>query len=224
MWLDAQHKKANISPGLLEEWSTALGYEASMNHFIAYLAGIAGTAAYQRKFRNDLQTPGVRVPISSVPDLVGQVVKLGEAVLWLHTFGLRGTAPDGTFPGLVSELPRLVSAPKRSASSMPAGFSFEAASGRILFGEGLIEGVSPEVAHYTTSGMSVLRKWFAYRRPDPAGRSSGPLSKINAESWLAEWTSDLLEILTTLTWLVALEPQAEALISLISSGRSVTFP
>jgi hypothetical protein len=190
-----------------------------MEVLVDYLAGIAGTASYQRTFQADLQTPGVRIPISEVPELVDAAMRLGSAVLWLHTFGARGTPVTDAFPGVLTQLPSLVSTPKGTVTSMPVGFSFDESSGSITFGDGLIEGVSPEVANYTTSGMPVLRKWFAYRKPQPAGRSSGALSELNDHKWRDEWTSDLIEILTSLTWLVALEPQAAELIDQVLNDQ-----
>jgi hypothetical protein len=219
IWRSTEADSANVAPGLLGRWSETLGRTTSMEVLVDYLAGIAGTASYQRTFQADLQTPGVRIPISEVPELVDAAMRLGSAVLWLHTFGARGTPVTDAFPGVLTQLPSLVSTPKGTVTSMPVGFSFDESSGSITFGDGLIEGVSPEVANYTTSGMPVLRKWFAYRKPQPAGRSSGALSELNDHKWRDEWTSDLIEILTSLTWLVALEPQAAELIDQVLNDQ-----
>jgi hypothetical protein len=101
---------------------------------------------------------------------------------------------------------------------MPEGFEYDGESLELRFGVGVISPVSQAVVDYTTSGMPVLRKWFAYRQAIPAGKSSGVLSKINSNHWYEEWTDDLVGILSRLTWLVALETTAEPILKAVARG------
>ncbi len=66
--------------------------------------------------------------------------------------------------------------------------------------------------------MNVLTQWFSYRKKDRRRpiigdrRPPSPLSDIQPGHWLAEYTSDLLDLLHVLGRLVAVEPaQAEVL-------------
>ncbi len=78
--------------------------------------------------------------------------------------------------------------------------------------------MSPAVWAYEVSGKQVLRQWFSYRKLDRSRpiigdrRPPSPLDKVQPESWPAEYTSELLDVLHVLGRLVALEPkQAELL-------------
>jgi hypothetical protein len=64
----------------------------------------------------------------------------------------------------------------------------------------------------------VLWHWFSYRRRDRPRpiigdkRPPSPLDSIQPEGWLAEYTTDLIDLLHVLGQLIALEPaQAELL-------------
>jgi hypothetical protein len=43
--------------------------------------------------------------------------------------------------------------------------------------------------------MKVIKKWFGYRKKNPAGRKSSPLDDIHSEEWPAEFTTELLQLL-----------------------------
>ena len=94
---------------------------------------------------------------------------------------------------------------------------------RILHvGGGQIGPVSPEVWDYETSGMKIIRKWFGYRKKDPAGRRSSPLDDINAEYWPAHYTTQLLELLNVLEMLIDIEPRQADLLERICEGLQIT--
>ncbi len=72
--------------------------------------------------------------------------------------------------------------------------------------------------YYDVSGINVLNQWFSYRKKDRRRpiigdrRPPSPLSDIQPDHWLAEYTSDLLDLLHVLGRLTALEPaQAQVL-------------
>ena len=95
---------------------------------------------------------------------------------------------------------------------MPEEITYDAGTWTLHVGRGQIRPVSEEVWKYQTSGMRIIKKWFDYRRRNPAGRRSSPLDCVNAECWTATFTRELLELLQVLTRCVELEPsQAELL-------------
>ncbi len=124
------------------------------------------------------------------------------------------TAPTipkaGTIPGAPEPLPETM--------------AYDAAKRRLHIGKGYIDNVLPEMWAYEVSGMNVLRQWFSYRKRDrkkpPMGdkRPPSPLSNIQPDHWLAEYTSDLIDLLNVLGRLVALEPRQAELLEEILSG------
>ena len=102
---------------------------------------------------------------------------------------------------------------------------YDAAKRRLHIGKGYIDNVPPEVWAYEVSGMNVLRQWFSYRKRDRSRpiigdrRPPSPLGDIQPDHWLAEYTSDLIDLLNVLGRLVALEPQQAALLDEILAGR-----
>jgi Type ISP C-terminal specificity domain len=95
---------------------------------------------------------------------------------------------------------------------------YDAAAHRLFVGKGYVDNVSKAMVDYDVSGMNVLNQWFSYRKKDRRRpiigdrRPPSPLSEIQPDHWLAEYTSDLLDLLHVLGRLVALEPaQAQVL-------------
>lgn len=70
--------------------------------------------------------------------------------------------------------------------------------------------------------MPVVRKWFSYRKADPAGKISSELDRINAEHWVPEWTEELNDLLTVLRRLVELEPGTGDLLDRVVAGPLLT--
>ena len=76
--------------------------------------------------------------------------------------------------------------------------------------------------------MNVVRHWFSYRRRDRSRpiignrRPPSPLGDIQPEGWLAEYTSDLIDLLHVLGRLIALEPAQADLLARICDGRLLT--
>lgn len=100
----------------------------------------------------------------------------------------------------------------------PNELRYDAAARRLFVGKGYVDNVSKAMFDYDVSGMNVLSQWFSYRKKDRRRpiigdrRPPSPLSDIQPDHWLAEYTSDLLDLLHVLGRLVALEPaQAQVL-------------
>jgi hypothetical protein len=78
------------------------------------------------------------------------------------------------------------------------------------------------------SGKQVLTQWFSYRRRSRERpqigdrRTPSPLSDIQPNAWLAEYTTELLNVLHVLGRLVALEPAQADLLERICAGPTLT--
>ena len=111
---------------------------------------------------------------------------------------------------------------------MPDEISYDAGKKRLLVGGGYVENVSPEIWSYDVSGKQVLSQWFSYRKRNrekpPMGDKRPPseLCKIQPESWLAEYTTELLNVLHVLGRLVELEKAQRELLAKICSGPTIT--
>jgi hypothetical protein len=159
-----------------------------------------------------------------------RAITLGREVIWLHTYGERMVDEDaGRPPGpprLAEDgptIPRAGTIPS-TPEDFPNELRYDAPSKRLFVGKGYVENVSQAMVDYDVSGMNVLTQWFSYRKKDRRRpiigdrRPPSPLSDIQPDHWLAEYTSDLLDLLHVLGRLVVLEPaQAEVLEAILAA-------
>ncbi len=81
---------------------------------------------------------------------------------------------------------------------------------------------------YEVSGKQVLVHWFGYRKKDRTRttigerRAPSPLESIHPDNWLAEYTSELLNVLHVLGRLIALEVRQADLLARICDGPIIT--
>ena len=202
---------------------------------MACLAAVMAHLGYTRRFQDDLVQPGLRLPLTRDAGLFAEAVALGEAVIWLHTFGERYADPSSGRPAGAPRMPKgegpriprdgtIPSDPER----MPDRIGYDAGKRRLLVGEGYVDNVPPEVWQYEVSGKHVLVHWFSYRKKDRTRavigerRSPSPLEKIQPDRWLAEYTTELLNVLHVLGRLVALESRQADLLTRICNGPLIS--
>jgi hypothetical protein len=74
----------------------------------------------------------------------------------------------------------------------------------------------------------VLLQWFSYRKANRERpiigdrRPPSPLGDIQPDYWLAEYTTELINLLNVLGWLVDLEPDQAKLLEKICAGRRIS--
>lgn len=235
LWADAQGAASNMSASVLARLQDQLAQPVTAEDLFAYIAGIAAHPGYTRRFAADLDTPGLRIPLTADPALFAEAVALGRRVIWLHTFGERFVdaarqrpagaprLPDGQRP----QVPAGGSIPG-TPEGMPDVLSYDPVQQRLNVGSGHIEPVSKSVWDYEVSGKQVLVQWFSYRRKTRERpqigdrRPPSPLGDIQPDHWLPEYTTELLNVLNVLGLLVDLEPQADELLARICAGPLVT--
>jgi len=111
---------------------------------------------------------------------------------------------------------------------MPDSIDYNPATKRLLIGTGFVENVGPAVWRYEVSGKQVLLQWFSYRKKNRDRpiigdrRQPSPLGNIQPDHWLAEYTTELLNVLHVLGWLVEIEPQQAALLERICAGPTIS--
>jgi hypothetical protein len=232
LWKDSDAKQPNIKPALLAHLAKVFAQPVKAEDVMAYLAAVMAHPAFTARFKSDLVTPGLRVPLTADAKLFAEAVALGSEVIWLHCYGERFTDEAA---GRSKGPPRL---PKESApvipkagaisgapEPLPDAMDYDPATRRLTIGKGYVENVTPEMWAYEVSGMNVLRQWFSYRRRDRSRpiigdrRPPSPLDKIQPDHWLPEYTSDLLDLLHVLGRLIALEGKQADLLSRICDSR-----
>ena len=231
LWADNQAATSNVKDAFLDCLAGQLGTSVCGQQVMAYLAAVVAHPGYTRRFQDDLVQPGLRLPLIRDAGLFEEAVALGEEVVWLHTFGERYADPSNSRPVGVPRMPKgegpliprdgaIPSDPNR----MPDRIDYDAEKRRLLVGEGYIGSVPPEVWQYEVSGKQVLVHWFSYRKKDRTRpvigekRPPSPLEKIQPDRWLAEYTTELLNVLHVLGRLVALEDRQADLLTRICDG------
>ena len=210
----------NLAPGLARALSDELRREVTSADLLAYIAAVVAHPAYTQTFADELTTPGIRVPVTRDPDLWAQASKIGEQVIWLHTYGAACTGP-GRPKGNV-RLPagdRTQPLSIKPVTAMPAAMSYDADRTTLFIGDGEFAPVRREVGDYTVGGKNVIRSWFNYRKKEPGGKKTSPLDHLSPAAWDPDWTTEAIDLLTVLTRLTALEPAQADLLARIIAGQ-----
>lgn len=231
LWQEGTTRESNVRPALLAFLTRRYNEPVSTADAMAYLAAVAANPAFTKRFQPELVQPGLRVPLTANPSVFREAVELGQRVIWLHTYGERFTASQEGRPKGPPRLPkdRAPRIPAKGAipdtpDAMPETIGYDAGEQRLLIGTGYVEHVPPAVWNYEVSGKHVLRQWFSYRQKDRERpvmgdrRPPSKLEEVQADHWLAEYTTDLIDLLNVLGLLVDLEPQQEALLDRICTG------
>lgn len=198
---------ANLTAGLVSALTSKLGGPVEPTDVLAYIAAVTAHPGFTEDFANELETPGLRVPLTANYDLWAEAVELGKDVLSAQTFGRF----DDSNVAYDKEDPRRVTIRDR-VRELPDGVVFDASAEEIIIGGGRFGPVSQKVFDYTVGGRNVLKSWVGYRASEPAGKRTSPLDDVNPTAWDREWTRDLIEVLSVLSRIVALEEhQAELL-------------
>ena len=231
LWADAAAAHPNLRTALLVALASALGQSVSAEDLFAYIAAVAAHPGYVERFKTDLATPGLRIPLTADAATFAVAVALGRRVVWLHTFGERFADPAADRPpgpprqpvGQRPQVPKGGAIPL-DAAGMPDVMGYDASLQRLHIGGGFIEPVPSAVWHYQVSGKQVLVQWFSYRKKNRERpligdrRPPSPLGDIQPACWLAEYTTELLNVLNVLGGLVDLEPSQAALLKRICTG------
>lgn len=217
----------NITPGFLRYLKNHLKVGIEPLDLLAYLAGIVSHSAYTAKFHNELQSLGIRIPITTNSNLWRRAIELGREVLWLHTFGERFCDPSSGRPHSV---PRLVEGLRPlvrvgipdDVAGMPEKVLYEQETRTLIVGGGQIGPVLRSTWEYEVSGMRVVKHWFDYRKKNPAGKKGSALNEIKAERWTAQMTGELLDLLNVLGRCVLLEPRQAELLEEVLAGPLIS--
>ena len=235
LWRDRKASEPNIPPSLLKLLGGKYRRSVSAEDLLAYIAAVAAHPAFTSRFQGDLVKPGLRIPLTARGKLFAEAAELGRTVIWLHTFGERFADPRHGRPAQPPRLPKhtapripAAGAISQEPGEMPDAIDYDATKHRLLVGRGYVEGVPPQVWNYEVSGKQVLRQWFSYRKANRERpilgdrRRPSKLGDIQPDHWLAEYTTELINVLNVLGRLVDLEPLQADLLERVCSGPTIS--
>ncbi|RRR82424.1 N-6 DNA methylase [Streptomyces sp. RP5T] len=211
----------NITPGLLPHLANSYGLQQVLpEDLLAYVAAITAHPAFTERYADDLNSLGVRVPLTADRGLWQEAIGLGRHVLWASTFGVRCVNPDDGRPAGKSNwwrhlYPEIMYAQEVAPDRLPSAVSYDSERQNLVIEGGIFTGVTPRMRNYTTGGRNVLDSWLAYRSDRTVGKVSSDLDRQRPERWEPDWSRELIEILAVLRHLTALEPRQEELLNRI---------
>lgn len=223
------YRDKSLSPNVSKEFLSVLHVllsrteEISPELFFSYCFALLAGTDYTRRFREELETPGPRIPLTRDHQLFMEMAAYGEQLVWLQTFGERFRT--GERKGL--KIDSMIKWNKKP-SRIPADtrdFRYDPDSQTLHVADGQLSGVGPEVWGFEVSGMPVVKKWLGYRTAKGTGKaasSTSPLDKIRPTEWEPEWSEELREIVHVLTETEKMRPAGIALLDRIMAGDLIS--
>ncbi|MGR3545523.1 MAG: type ISP restriction/modification enzyme [Roseovarius sp.] len=217
LYRDAAGTEPNVTAGLLDALGAEYGTTPDAEDLAAYVYALLGGQSYTRRFWNELETPGPRVPLTKDGKTFAEAAKLGRKLIWLHTYAerFRGTDRGDEVPQGKATTIKGVSA---DPAHYPVEYAYDEAKREIVVGDGRFGPVSPEVWEFEVSGLKVVQSWLGYRMKKRAGKKSSPLDEIRPERWTARMSDELLELLWVLEATLAMEPELEKVLDKVVAG------
>lgn len=217
LYRDVAGTEPNVTAGLLDALGKEYGTTPSPEDLAAYVYALLGGQSYTRRFWNELETPGPRVPMTKDGGTFAEAAKLGRKLIWLHTYAerFRGDGRGDDVPqGKATTIKGVSSDPKH----YPEEYAYDAAKREIAVGDGRFGPVAPEVWDFEVSGLEVVKSWLGYRMKKRAGKKSSPLDDIRPERWTARMSDEFLELLWVLESTLAMEPELEKVLDKVVAG------
>ena len=209
LYRDREGREPNIAGGLLELLGAAYGMAVPAEDLAAYVYALLGGQSYARRFWNELETPGPRVPVTKDAALFAEAAVLGRRLIWLHTYAERFRG-DGCGDSVPAGRARCTAPVPDSPALYPDEFRWSESGREICIGPGRFGPVAPEIWNFEVSGLLVVQSWLGYRMKKRAGRKSSPLDNIRPERWTARMTEELLELLWVLEATLDMESELES--------------
>ena len=216
VYRDSECTESNISSGLLTALEEHFGKQITDMELVSYVYGVLGGQSYTKTFWEELSIPGARVPITKNIELFKRASKLGEKLIWLHTYGKQFSDNQGAeIPKGKAELTRAI---PYQADSYPSEFNYDQTKHQIFIGSGVISGVAPEVWQYSVSNTKIIDSWLGYRMKKRRGKKSSPLDDIRPQRWAPNMTEELLSLIWIIEQTLNLDKKLESVLAEIVSG------
>ncbi len=217
LYRDIAGTEPNVTDGLLDAMAAEYGGALQAEDFAAYVYAMLGGQSYTDRFWNELETPGVRVPLTKDAATFKEAATLGRRLIWLHTYSERFRSEERN-----DEVPQGEATTIKGVSSdpirYPTEYNYDSAKEEIIIGDGRFGPVAAEIWEFEVSGLEVVQSWLRYRMKKRKGRKSSPLDDIRPNRWTARMSDELLELLWVLEASLALEPKLEKVLAAVIAG------
>ncbi|MHA6758927.1 type ISP restriction/modification enzyme [Streptacidiphilus sp. PAMC 29251] len=215
-----------MAPGLLEHLANSYGLQTvTVDDLAAYIAGVSAHPRFTQLFAEDLNSPGIHLPLTAEHDLWREGVRLGRRVIWASSFGERYVDVDdhraAGRAGLRQAYPDIQYARGIAPTPLPESLIYDPASQELCVGAGMFTGVTERMRAYDVGGRSVLDHWLSARGSRPTGRVGSQLDGIRNRRWSPDWSTEFIEILNVLRHLTQLEPEQASLLDRVVSGTLI---
>ena len=188
LWADASASISNVRPKLLSFLSSRWEKEVGPDALAAYVVAVAAHPAFTKRFRTDLATPELHIPLTADRSIFEDAVRIGRRVIWLQTFGDRMVDPSDGRPGGPPRMPhdRAPTIPKDGAvpqdeSGMPDSIDYDASKKRLLVGKGFVENIESAVWKYEVSGQAGANPVVQLQKKEPrTADNRGPSATVSA--------------------------------------------
>lgn len=227
LYRDAATTEANVTSGLPARIAEILGLDKppTAEALAAYTYALLSTPGFQRRFADELRTPGVRVPLTCSADLWGSAVTKGSWLLWLHTYAERFRDPKADRGNRVPRIDGLGwEVPVTHIPATVAEIRFDEPTETLHIGDGRVARVDPGVWRFSVSGMEVVPRWLGFRTAKGIGNAATkpkPLDRIRPSTWLDAWNDELLDLLRVLTLTTRQYAEQDALLHEICEGALI---
>lgn len=208
LWRNKEATSTNTSKASLGVMQAVFGNAFEPPRLFEYAYAVLANPSYVTRFREALQVPGPRLPLTKNFDLFERGAAHGRRLIRWHTYGERFTEDDGEFE--LTGSAREATAIPRTPAGYPRKHAYDPATRTLHVGGGQIRPVAPEIMDFSVSGLMVVKSWLDYRMKKGAGRKSSPLDDIRPERWTDTLTQELLELLWVLEWTLAQYPILDA--------------
>lgn len=210
LYRDKSATQPNIVNNLLE--TLAAQYhttEVTPEDFSAYVYAVLAHNGFTETFHEELESKEIRIPLTKDATLFSRAVKIGQRLIWLHSYGER-LVPQGQIRGKIPPGSTKCVAPI-SCHAFPDDFNYNEDTKTLSVGEGIFTPVLPEVYNFEVSGFKVVSSWLKSRIKGTNRRSS-PLDNMRPECWTLEYTKELLNLLWILEATLAIYPEQKILL------------
>ncbi|MEV3930889.1 type ISP restriction/modification enzyme [Streptomyces sp. NPDC049944] len=192
-------QEPNLAPGLCALLAARYGAPAGAEDVLAWSLAAARPSP-----------AGPLVPLPADGALWAEGVELGRELLRLQVRGARGgerpRLPGGRRPYVRAAIP-----------ARPDELRYDAGEESIVLGEGRVSPVPAGAWDFRVGGVRMLELWFERRTATAEG-----LAAVGPRGWPRERTSELLELITVLALLAALEPRQRALRDRLAREAALT--
>ncbi|QAT86524.1 hypothetical protein EJ065_4984 [Corallococcus coralloides] len=227
LWRDAEAKTANITASFVAALKTAHGKAPCPEDIFAYAYAVLANPGYVKRYEEELQVPGPRLPVTKDKALFDRGAALGRELLRWHTYGERFREKGDKFK--LSGSAKVTTSIPTTPAKYPEKHKYDDKKQVLRVGDGEIGHVSPEVWNFSVSGLQVVKSWLDYRMKKGAGKKSSPLDDIRPERWTEEMTRKLVDLLWVLEHSLASYPALDAwldevLASALFAGDEIPKP